>query len=960
MSPLLKAKAIWTKQIEPNLVSLKIQLFKYYTFIKIKLHPFFHKFSRTLEIILKKSGIAYLWKMVHRFGSILLSGIQAKLAVFTGSLISLTIIFLSMITVNQQTSILTESYDKQAAISRNYITSLVTNLDNITQNLIQIEEFRLQISEQRSARRKYKRVSHFQVEKKVNFFGFKTNLFGVMGKENLRRVQDSFYSMYLSDSDLSTLESKIKEQLNISAGRNLTETEWKALQILAKKVVLSERNSKEEVRSSEQSNLEHKVASYIIESKRKNIEELGLDTHRFRMQTFPISRLSDSTGIKPSFDTKIFNQESNLAQLEDISMLDDSIRDSYNYIIENPISNYADSGINFQWNGLEIQSIYSPIFKYPESTLRARNILIIQEKLITYKDYISKDREIANNIAELYPKIRSRLESLRKRKPPIPPYRDKEFIAFYKEYNNLIEQREKEFDSLIEKFSIKDQEFQVIESLRSIRDSSMEDSILLRYRTDTSSLEQYSTDPEFRENYRKRWKSLRLWVSEARSETPTNALIKLFPDATIGKSRSEAEEIIWSLDSNPLFPVGTESLATTILNKNLTGIIRTLVDRTDGINLIRENRNYIILSALIIGILSILFAVFISGVVVQKIKRIIASAEDVGHGDLQVEFEFGGNDEFGKLTIALNQMVSGLREREKIKGILGSMIDPVVVSEAMKDLQALKRGSEKNITAFFSDIASFSTISEKLSSPELADLLNEYLSAMTIILKNNGGVLDKYIGDAIVGIFNSPIDVPDHTYKAVIASIEMQEKLVELKQKWKQENKYIPEAREMTFRIGLNTGLAKVGFMGTDELASYTMMGDTVNLAARLEAAGKDYGVNILVTDSVEKEIHGKVFVRKLDVVRVKGKSEPVTLYEVICKNGEESKAIQISTEYYEKGLDAYLQKNWSEATNWFLKSLDERKTPDKSSDILISRCEEYSRTPPPENWDGVYTRTNK
>jgi adenylate cyclase len=368
----------------------------------------------------------------------------------------------------------------------------------------------------------------------------------------------------------------------------------------------------------------------------------------------------------------------------------------------------------------------------------------------------------------------------------------------------------------------------------------------------------------------------------------------------------------------------------------------------------------VLVSAVLIGLVSILLAVYISGLVVQKIKRIIRSAEAVGNGDLSVVFEHGGSDEFGHLTVALNQMVAGLNEREKIKGILGSMIDPVVVTEAMKDLQALKRGSEKNITAFFSDIASFSTISEKLSSPDLAALLNEYLSAMTIILKEHEGVLDKYIGDAIVGIFNSPVDVEDHAYKAAMASIRMQAKLTELKKQWVEQKKYIPEAQTMKFRIGLNTGLANVGFMGTDALASYTMMGDTVNLAARLEAAGKDYGVSILASEAVYAQVKGRIFTRRLDVVRVKGKNEPVTLYQIVCPAGHETRRHAEFVKRYEQGLQAYLQRSWDSAIGFFQEAQQQLNAAEKSSKLLIERCLSYKAVPPPSDWDGVFTRTTK
>ncbi len=299
-------------------------------------------------------------------------------------------------------------------------------------------------------------------------------------------------------------------------------------------------------------------------------------------------------------------------------------------------------------------------------------------------------------------------------------------------------------------------------------------------------------------------------------------------------------------------------------------------------------------------------------------------------------------------------------EKRKYSKILGNMIDPTIVSEALNDLDALKRGGEKEITAFFSDIASFSTISEKLSSEDLAALLNEYLSEMTIILKSKGGTLDKYIGDAVVGIFGAPIENPQNAILSARASLEMIRKLAELRNKWTQNNEYCVEAQNMRVRIGLNTGKAKVGFMGTDNLASYTMMGDTVNLAARLEAAGKDYGVSILVSDMTKKLIEDEMFLRKLDAVRVKGKSEPVLIYELIGEKNDVPINLVESAKVYEEAFELYRMKKWDEAIRLFKRSVEVRRKPDKAVDMLIDRCEVYKKEPPPENWDGVFTRTHK
>jgi adenylate cyclase len=504
------------------------------------------------------------------------------------------------------------------------------------------------------------------------------------------------------------------------------------------------------------------------------------------------------------------------------------------------------------------------------------------------------------------------------------------------------------------------EEFEEKESMRSIRDSALEDWILLKFKTDLTDYDRYYQNDGDQNLYRARWQAIRLWISDATSETPKGLLKKLFPDGTFAHSRSEAEEILWKLDSLPLFGDDNQTMSKEVLESNFSGLIRTLVDRTDGIHAIQKNRNQVILSAITICFMAIVLAVFISGVVVQKIKHIISSAEDVGRGNLDVIFEHGGNDEFGNLTVSLNQMVSGLRERDKMRGVLGNMVDPVVVGEALKDLDALKRGSEKVITAFFSDIAGFSSISEKLKPFELASLLNEYLSAMTLILKEYDGVLDKYIGDAIVGIFNAPIDVENHCLKAVYASLAMDAKLKELNKVWRDKQKYVPEVYTMSFRIGLNTGQSKVGFMGTDALASYTMMGDTVNLAARLEAAGKDYGVCILATDAVYDIVKDKIFARKLDLVRVKGKSTAVVLYEILCRLGEETEAQRDFVNLYEEALFAYINRFWSDAIQKLQRAERAKGTKDIACAMLQERCQSYIESPPSSDWDGVFTRTHK
>jgi len=300
------------------------------------------------------------------------------------------------------------------------------------------------------------------------------------------------------------------------------------------------------------------------------------------------------------------------------------------------------------------------------------------------------------------------------------------------------------------------------------------------------------------------------------------------------------------------------------------------------------------------------------------------------------------------------------KDKRKFNSILRNLVDPSIVSHALQDIEVLREGGEWEITAFFSDVAGFSSISEELTPKQLALLLNEYLSAMTEILKNNYGTLDKYIGDAIVGIFGAPLRKSTHAVDACTASLIMVKRMEELRKLWNENNTYTPKARNLNFRIGLNCGIAKVGFMGTESLASYTMMGDMVNLAARLETAAKDYGTKILVSDAIYATCKDKFYFRYMDKIRVKGKEQPVEIYSLESFLEKRIQSEVDGSEVYFKAFQLYLSRNFEEAIKGFEKAEKIFNRKDKAITMLIERCNYFSENPPPENWDGVYTRTIK
>jgi len=302
--------------------------------------------------------------------------------------------------------------------------------------------------------------------------------------------------------------------------------------------------------------------------------------------------------------------------------------------------------------------------------------------------------------------------------------------------------------------------------------------------------------------------------------------------------------------------------------------------------------------------------------------------------------------------------------KKKIKGAFQQYMAPEIVEEIQQNPDMLKLGGEKkNITIFFSDVRSFTSISEKMSPEELVHFLNEYLSAMTGKILKNRGVVDKYIGDAIMSFWGAPLDEPEHPTLAAKTALEMLEKLKELQVKWKSEGR-----PEIKIGIGMNTGDVVVGNMGSEQRFDYTIMGDSVNLASRLESLTKEYLVPIVISQYTYERIKDKFVCRELDLVAVKGKKEPVKIYELICEKDKiadceagrnmKSGSLQKFTSAFEAGLDLYRKQKWREAALKFKEAYDINS--DELSRKFIDRCKGLSQNPPGKSWDGVYVMKTK
>ena len=320
------------------------------------------------------------------------------------------------------------------------------------------------------------------------------------------------------------------------------------------------------------------------------------------------------------------------------------------------------------------------------------------------------------------------------------------------------------------------------------------------------------------------------------------------------------------------------------------------------------------------------------------------------------------------LTFSSNIIFKYLNEQQDKKFLretFGTYIAPKVLDKMYEEKQAPTLGGvQGHHTAFFSDIQNFSTFSEVLEPNKMVSLMNEYLTVMSKVIFENEGTLDKYIGDAIVAFYGAPAPVENHEIKSCYTALQMQDALEKLRIKWKKEGGWPDIVYSMQHRIGLNCGKMVTGNMGSEMRMNYTMMGDTVNLAARLESSAKQYGVYNFVGENIYEKTKREFVFRFLDFVKVKGKNIPVKVYELVnSKNSINNKTLKL-VQLFEKGLDKYYKKKWEDALTLFQKSeeMEEKFTSRNTNPslIYIERCKIFIEDPPDKNWDGVWTMTSK
>lgn len=306
-------------------------------------------------------------------------------------------------------------------------------------------------------------------------------------------------------------------------------------------------------------------------------------------------------------------------------------------------------------------------------------------------------------------------------------------------------------------------------------------------------------------------------------------------------------------------------------------------------------------------------------------------------------------------------MVTERRMKERIKDTFETYMDPRIVEDIIKHPDGMKTTGERRVvTVFFSDMEKFSSMSEQLTPRGLVNLINQYLTLASEPIKRHNGVIDKYIGDGIMAFWGPPFTSEDeHATLACYAALEQLAKLAEFR-------RMLPDLMGLrkglpviNIRVGVATGEVVIGNIGSNISRSYTLMGDTVNIASRLESASKQYGTQLLISEETQTMAQEAIETRELDAIRVVGKSEPVRVFELLARKGEIDQATAHLRECFERGLNAYRKRDWDRAQADFAACLAIAPT-DGPSQLFLARLQHLREHPPADDWDGVWSLTEK
>ena len=401
------------------------------------------------------------------------------------------------------------------------------------------------------------------------------------------------------------------------------------------------------------------------------------------------------------------------------------------------------------------------------------------------------------------------------------------------------------------------------------------------------------------------------------------------------------------------------------LNQKLDAVRADMlaIVKADAAKTVQKQRQAMVIAAVLTALaaaLGLVFAVLVSGGMTRPVRRLLEGTRAVEAGHLDETLPVTSQDEIGHLTTAFNRMVEQLRHKERIRETFGKYVDPRVVEGLIDRPTLAVEGQRRVMTVLFCDIKGFTSASEGMTPQGLVKVMNRYFSAMSAPIRNGGGIIDKYIGDAIMAYWGPPFtEDADQARLASMAALDMLERVASLRAEFPELLGVRSLPISFDIRIGIATGDALVGSIGSELMMSYTVMGDTVNLASRLEGANKVYGSRILVSEATVAGAATAIETREIDRVVLLGQTEPQAVFEIMGRKGELIPAqVELRTRFSE-GLAAYRARRWDEALRAFAAALESVPN-DGPSMTFIKRIDSLMKTPPGEAWDGSWRLEQK
>jgi class 3 adenylate cyclase len=438
---------------------------------------------------------------------------------------------------------------------------------------------------------------------------------------------------------------------------------------------------------------------------------------------------------------------------------------------------------------------------------------------------------------------------------------------------------------------------------------------------------------------------------------------------TRGQLNSELEQLITALESGDARAISETLTRVDTLRDSFTQKLDSI--RADMLTLLQreadatvaKQRQALVIAAIVTflaALLGLFFALLVSGGITRPVHRLLEGTRAVEAGNLDQTLAVTSRDEIGHLTSAFNRMIEQLRLKEHIRRTFGKYVDPRVVAGLIDHPELATEGRHRIMTVLFCDVKGFTGLSKETTSEGLVKVMNRHFSAMSAPVRAHGGIIDKYIGDAIMAYWGPPFtDNAEQARLASLAAIDMAERVPSLRGEFAELLGMRSLPMPFDIRIGIATGEALVGSVGSELMMSYTVLGETVNLASRLEGANKLYGCHILASADTITGAAETIEAREIDRVMVVGETRPHTIFEIMGRKDALTPAQRQLKARFAEGLAAYRARRWDDARRAFAAAL-EAVPQDGPSFVFLKRIDGFMATPPAEGWDGTWQLDQK